>query len=69
MLRPKQSKNFLSIKLTWEGHEFLDAAREDTRWNKAKEVAAKTGSLTFSMLKEVLVQLSAEAWKKILLGG
>jgi hypothetical protein len=43
--------------LTWEGHEFLDAARDDTRWSKAKKlVQEKGGSLMFEALKAVLVQ-------------
>ena len=25
-------------KLTWQGHEFLDAARNETIWKEAKEV-------------------------------
>ena len=32
--------------LTWDGHEFLDAYRQDTFWNKAKGfVLEKTGAL------------------------
>jgi len=42
-------------RLTWEGHDFLDAARNDTIWNKAKEKVLKPGlSWTFSMLLEYL---------------
>lgn len=45
-------------RLTWEGHEFLDAAREDTRWEKAKKLALeKTGSLSFVALREILLSL------------
>jgi hypothetical protein len=50
------------IRLTWEGHEFLDAARDDTRWNKAKDIVKeKGGSLTFDVIKAVLVQLARQA--------
>lgn len=38
--RTKHSEEYLSISLTWEGHEFLDAARDQTRWEQAKEVAS-----------------------------
>ncbi|OHE31902.1 MAG: hypothetical protein A3K40_01410 [Syntrophobacterales bacterium RIFOXYC2_FULL_60_23] len=32
--------------LTWAGHEFLEASRDDSRWNKAKKILSeKTGSL------------------------
>ena len=34
--------------ITWDGHEFLDAARDDTRWNQAKGVVKDKGvALTF----------------------
>ena len=53
--------------LTWAGHDFLDAARSDTVWNKAKEKVLKPGlSWTFSMLLEVL---KAEARAQMLKHG
>jgi repressor of nif and glnA expression len=48
-------------RLTWEGHEFLDAARDDTTWQKAKKVVTeKGGSLTFEVIKGVLAQLARQ---------
>lgn len=48
--------------LTWSGHEFLDAARDDTRWNKAKQITVETGKdLTIGVLKGVLAQLIRQA--------
>jgi hypothetical protein len=42
-------------RLTWAGHDFLDAARSDTVWNKAKEKVLKPGlSWTLSALVEFL---------------
>ena len=47
-------------RLTWEGHEFLDAARNDTIWNKAqKMVKEKGGAIPFEILKGLLVKISA----------
>lgn len=41
--------------LTWDGHDFLDAAKDDTIWKKAKESILKPGaSITFSLLLEWL---------------
>ena len=41
--------------LTWAGHDFLDAARDETIWNKAKEKFMKPGlSWTFGVLLEWL---------------
>lgn len=54
--------NWIPIALTWDGHEFLDAAREDTRWNIAKRtVTEKAGAVTFEVLKQVLVSLAKKA--------
>jgi len=44
--------------LTWQGHEFLDAAKNDTVWNKAMTVVKeKGGSVTLDIMKELLGQL------------
>lgn len=41
-------------RLTYQGHEFLDAVRNDTVWMKAKEkVISSTGTLTLEALKSV----------------
>jgi hypothetical protein len=51
---------WIATGMTWSGHEFLDAARENTRWNQAKEILKKRGSgMMFEVLKTVLVQLAA----------
>lgn len=55
---------FRDLRLTWAGHDFLDAARSDTIWKKAKDEFLKPGiSWTFSILFEWLKQ---EAKKQIL---
>jgi hypothetical protein len=44
--------------LTWTGHEFLEASRDDSRWNKAKKIITeKTGSFSFEILKSILMDL------------
>ena len=36
--------------LTWQGHEFLEASRNETIWNKAKEIIkSKTGALSMDV--------------------
>lgn len=48
-------------RLTWAGHEFLDASRNDTLWNSAKRtVKETTGGLTFEFLRAVLMQKGKE---------
>jgi hypothetical protein len=44
-------------RLTWAGHDFLDASRDEGRWNQAKEIFSKMGGVTFDVAKEVLVRL------------
>jgi hypothetical protein len=42
-------------RLTVAGHDFLDAARDDTIWKKAKEKVMKPGAaFTFEIVKEWL---------------
>ena len=42
-------------RVTWEGHDFLDAARDQDVWNKAKQqIVIKGGAFTFSVLKSLL---------------
>ena len=43
--------------LTWKGHEFLDLARDQKRWNQAKTTIAKTGSAPISVWMKVLNDL------------
>jgi len=42
--------------LTWDGHEFLQAAKDDTRWNRAKSYLTEKGSpMIFEVLKTLLL--------------
>lgn len=42
--------------LTWEGHEFAAAARNESRWNKAMGVVAEEGgNITLDVMKQLLV--------------
>jgi len=48
--------------LTWEGHEFLEASKDDTRWNKAKSIMKdKGGGMVFDVLKQLLITLMKDA--------
>jgi hypothetical protein len=53
---------WLPKRLTWAGHEFLEKARTDSLWEKAKKIALeKTGGLNFDVLKQVLGELVTQA--------
>jgi hypothetical protein len=43
--------------LTWKGHEFLDLARDQRRWNQAKAAIGKVGSAPISVWMKVLQDL------------
>jgi len=46
---------WLPVKILWAGHEFLDAARSDTVWAKAKQRAlSTTGTVTIEAMKAAL---------------
>lgn len=50
------------FEMTWEGHEFLDAARNESFWSQAKaKVLEDTGGLGFETLKAFLLQLGKQA--------
>lgn len=45
--------------LTWKGHEFLDIARNDIIWNRAKaHIAEHGGSVSLEVLTTVLTQVA-----------
>ena len=48
-------------RLTWEGHDFVDAARDATRWNEAKGLLQKVGGASFDVWKSVLTSLVTRA--------
>ena len=56
------SPSAIPRRMTWEGHDFLEAAREPSRWTAAlKKISASGAAMTFEILKGVLESLSEEA--------
>lgn len=50
------------LHLTWAGHEFADACREENIWRKAMDTVKRTaGTVSFQILKELLVNVLREA--------
>ena len=48
--------------LTWSGHEFVEASRNNSRWQEAKETIKKNGvGMAFDLIKEVLIASAKEA--------
>jgi Hypothetical protein (DUF2513) len=48
-------------RMTWAGHEFLDAARNEDLWQETKRrVAGRVGSAPFVLFHETLIRMSRE---------
>lgn len=45
---------------TWEGHEFLDAARNEGVWKKVREATLKYGPLTLPLVKAIMTKYAKE---------
>lgn len=42
---------YFPTRLTWSGHEFLEAVRADTRWSDVKQEMTKAGGFVFDVAK------------------
>lgn len=48
-------------RLSWEGHQFLDAIRDETTWAKTKKKVSESGvGMTFEVIKAVAVSITKE---------
>ncbi|MCB0207735.1 MAG: DUF2513 domain-containing protein [Anaerolineae bacterium] len=45
------------LRLTWDGYEFLDAARSDDNWQKVKKAMERTGGFTIRIAEAVLGEI------------
>ena len=58
----KGPKDFFIRRLTWAGHEFLDAIRDESVWSKTKsKIMSKGGSMTFDLVKDVAISIIKSA--------
>lgn len=48
-----------AIALTWSGHDFLDAAKNEKIWSKAKKIVKEKGGMfSIEILKKILTKLA-----------
>jgi hypothetical protein len=48
-------------RLTWAGHEFVDAVRNETLWKETTEkVGSELGTVSFAVLTQLLAQLAKQ---------
>ncbi len=61
-LSSKDGVDWRPRRLTWEGHEFLDAARDEAIWQQAKaKIESVTGSAGLGTLHSLLIRLGGQA--------
>jgi hypothetical protein len=62
----EEDLDWIDLELTWRGHDFLDAMRDPTVWDKTREGAKKLGGVTFDMFLGIAKELAkAEAKKRL----
>jgi hypothetical protein len=64
-----RSPEAMPHRLTWQGHQFLNACRDESRWTKAKSIFKDAGGVSFDIAKEILTQLMLKSATTILTGG
>lgn len=58
---PERLVDALPFGLSWAGHEFLDASRDDSIWSKAKEVLKDKGlTVGMAVFQALLVSLAKQ---------
>lgn len=45
--------DYINIKMTWHGHEFINTIRDPEIWKKTKAGASKVGGWTVGLLAEI----------------
>lgn len=54
--------SFVIDRLSWEGHQFLDAIRDDGAWKKIKKKVSESGvGMTFEVIKAVAISSAKDA--------
>jgi hypothetical protein len=62
--RGSSGPSALVVHLTWAGHEFLDAARDDTIWSKTKARLGAVGSAVLGVPIGVLTAVLIDETKR-----
>jgi len=56
-----QSPEARIVRLTWEGHEFLDAAREPSRWEQTKDLINNIGGASIPVWMALLTEFAKKS--------
>lgn len=55
--RYDDESHWLVSRLTWDGHEFIEAARDDTRWKAVKNKMSQLGGFVIEVAKPLLIEM------------
>lgn len=58
-LSPDRQAQLTSV--TWAGHEFIDSARDDDIWAKAKSALGKAGGFSLPVMQQLLTKYLSES--------
>ncbi len=58
--------NFIPTEITWEGHDFLEAIRDDVRWGKVKSTMGKVGGFAYEVVKSVAISFMEDSVSSLL---
>ena len=47
--------------ISWAGHQFLDAARDESTWTKAKDAIRRIGGVSLPVLANLLTELGKKS--------
>ena len=53
-------------RMTWKGHEFLDAVRNEDIWSKTKSIAGKAGVASLEAVLGIAKDVGADAIKRVI---
>jgi hypothetical protein len=63
------SPPFAAMRLTWQGHEFLDVIRSDMVWQRTKRSFAASGlAMTLDLIRTVAANIAASMLKSPMSG-
>jgi DNA-binding MarR family transcriptional regulator len=63
LVASRATRRIIPIRLTWDGHEFLEATRNETAWKKALDVSKQVGGVVFEVFKPLLIQYVRDQMK------
>ena len=49
------------VRLSWQGHEFIETVRDPKRWKQVMDASAKAGGITFEVVFKTALELLTKA--------